>query len=53
MAHPETECHAQQNIQIFNFFLFHYILVPLTDTFSAEPSPESLPLGAFMFVQGS
>jgi len=35
-----------------NFFLFHYLLVPPADTISAEPSPESLQLGDFMFVQG-
>jgi len=36
----------------FYFFLFHYFLVPLANPISAEPSPESLPLGGFMFVQG-
>jgi len=33
-----------------NFFVFHCFLVPLADAISAEPSPESLQLGDFMFV---
>jgi len=37
--------------QIFHFVLFHYFLVPHTGTISAEPSPESLQLGRFIFVQ--
>jgi len=34
-----------------HFFLISLFLVPLADTISAEPSPESLQLG-FVFVQG-
>ena len=52
MAHPETEWPSQQNIPIFYFFLFHYFLVPLADTFSVEPSPESLHLGASYLCRG-
>jgi len=51
MTHPETEWPSQQNILCFCFFLFHYLFVPFADTNSAEPFPESLPLGSFMFVQ--
>ena len=36
----------------FYLFLFHFFLFPLTETYLAEPSPESLPLWGFMFVQG-
>jgi len=36
------------------FLLSHFtvFLVPLVHTISTEPSPESLPLEAFIFVQG-
>jgi len=37
MAQPEAEWPLQQNIPILYFFLFHYFLVALADTFSAEP----------------
>jgi len=29
MAHPEAEWASQQNLLIFYFFIFHYLLVPL------------------------
>jgi len=52
MAHPEADRPSQQNLLSFYVFLFHYFLVPL-DTISEEAAPESLHLGAFIFVQGT
>jgi len=42
MAHLDAEWPSQQNILIFIFSYFTIILVPLVDTISAEPPPESL-----------
>jgi len=42
MAHLDAEWPSQQNILIFIFSYFTIILVPLADTISAEPPPESL-----------
>jgi len=50
MVHLEAEWLSQQNILIFNFFLFHYFLVPLADTISAELSSKSS-IGGFTFGQ--
>jgi len=50
MTHVEVEWPSQQNIQVFSYFAI--FLVPLANTISAEPSPESLPLGGLMLVQG-
>jgi len=37
----------------FDFFLFHYFLVPLADTVSAEPPPESLQLATSCLCRGA
>jgi len=36
----------------FIFSYFNIFLVPLANTISTEPSPESFPLWGLMFVQG-
>jgi len=52
MTDPEAEWTSQQNILIFIFSYFTTFVVPLADTISAEPSPESLQLGALCVCRG-
>jgi len=40
-AHPEAQWPSQQNILIFSFVCDTIFLVPLANTISTEPSPES------------
>jgi len=52
MAHSEAEWPSQHNILLFIFSYFIIFLVLRADVIPAEPSPETLQLGASCLCKG-